>query len=187
MDEGKRLYEAFLRGDKEAFAELVETLAEPLLLFINSYVHDYHLAEDLMEDCFADLLVKRPAFNGKARFKSFLFQIGKFKALNHLRRSRHFLWLSTDDEEKPLVLKEEAAVLPELIADESRRELYRAVNRLPENYRQAIYLVYFEDLSYEEAAAVMGKSKKQIDNYLYRAKDKLAEALGKEGRENENK
>lgn len=181
MDEGKVLYEAFLAGSKEAFEELVIKFSEPLLLFINSYVRDYHLAEDLMEDCFVDLLLKKPKFDGRARFKSFLFQIGKFKALNHLRRARLFFWQSTDDEERPLQLHEEASALRELIRDEAERTLYRAIDALPDNYRQALHLVYFEDLSYEEAAAVMGKSKKQIDNYVYRAKKKLADELDKEG------
>ena len=44
----------------------------------------------------------------------------------------------------------------------------------------AVHLVYFEELSYEDAAKVLGKSKKQIDNLLYRAKTALRNALGKE-------
>ena len=46
--------------------------------------------------------------------------------------------------------------------------------------RLAVHLVYFEELSYEEAARVMKKSKKQIDNLLYRAKSFLRSELGKE-------
>ena len=46
--------------------------------------------------------------------------------------------------------------------------------------RLAVHLVYFEELSYEEAARVMKKNKKQIDNLLYRAKSLLRSELGKE-------
>jgi len=47
--------------------------------------------------------------------------------------------------------------------------------------REVIHLIYFENLSYEEAAKVMKKNKKQIDNLLYRAKSALRTILGKEG------
>lgn len=176
MDEAKKLYEDFLAGSDEAFEDLVKMLGDPLLLFINSYVRDYHLAEDLMEDCFVDLLVKKPKFRGHARFKSFLFQMGKFKALNYLKRKNLFRWFSTDSENAP-TLKDEPRILEGLIKNEASRALYQAMNSLPADYRQAIYLVYFEDLSYEETARVMGKNKKQVDNLLYRAKGKLAGLL----------
>ena len=42
-------------------------------------------------------------------------------------------------------------------------------------------MIYFEELSYEETAKVMKKNKKQIDNLLYRSKEKLRTILGKEG------
>ena len=45
----------------------------------------------------------------------------------------------------------------------------------------AVHLVYFEDLTYEDAARVMKKNKKQVANLLYRAKEKLRAILGKDG------
>ena len=48
---------------------------------------------------------------------------------------------------------------------------------------EAVYLVYFENLTYEQAARVLKKNKKQVDNLIYRAKNKLYEILGNEGRE----
>ena len=56
-----------------------------------------------------------------------------------------------------------------------------ALARLPEDMRIAVHLVFFEELSYEEAARVMGKNKKQVDNLLYRAKNQLRTILGAEG------
>ncbi len=61
--------------------------------------------------------------------------------------------------------------------------LSEALGKLPANLSVAIHLIYFDGLSYEEAARVMGKNKKQIDNLLYRAKKALRELLGEEGKE----
>ena len=48
--------------------------------------------------------------------------------------------------------------------------------------RIAVHLVYFEELSYEEAAKIMNKNAKQIDNLLYRAKNTLRATLGEKGK-----
>ena len=67
------------------------------------------------------------------------------------------------------------------IADESRRALHSAIGKLGEDARAAVYLVFFEELSYEDAARVLGKNKKQIDNLIYRAKAALRKILTEEG------
>ena len=47
--------------------------------------------------------------------------------------------------------------------------------------RTVVYLIYFENMSYDEAARVMKKSKKQVDNLLYRAKNQLRTILTDNG------
>jgi RNA polymerase sigma-70 factor (ECF subfamily) len=49
--------------------------------------------------------------------------------------------------------------------------------KLPEDMQTALYLSYFEDMTYEEIARVMKKNKKQVDNLLYRGKERLRELL----------
>ena len=68
-----------------------------------------------------------------------------------------------------------------MLADERRRAVNGAVDSLPAEMREAVHLVYFEEMTYEEAARVMKKNKKQVDNLLYRAKAELRKTLGKEG------
>lgn len=175
MDIGAQAYEKFLAGDQEQMAIIVEHYGNPLLMFINSYVHNYHTAEDLMEDCFVDLLVKKPHFRGESQFKTYLFQIGKNKALNHIKRSKHFNWVNADDVEHEL--KEEEDILGRMEADETKRTIHAALKDLPDHYRQALHLIYFDEFSYDEAASIMEVSKKQIDNYVYRGKKKLEKIL----------
>ena len=67
-----------------------------------------------------------------------------------------------------------------MVKREDLHALNNALKSLPEEMQAAIHLVYFEELSYEDTAKVMGKSKKQIDNLLYRAKAILRDTLGKE-------
>ena len=63
------------------------------------------------------------------------------------------------------------------LREESARQLHCALNGLREEYRTVLHLLYFEELSYEEAAKVMKKSRKQIDNLVNRAKQALKARL----------
>lgn len=69
---------------------------------------------------------------------------------------------------------EPAVHMPEL----EDTAVLRAVQALPENYRQAVYLRYYEEYSLEEIAALMGCKVTQVSTYLYRGKAKLKEMLG---------
>ena len=68
-------------------------------------------------------------------------------------------------------------------AEERQRVLADAIAQLPEQMRQAVHLVYFEGLSYAQAAKAMDMNAKYVDNMLQRAKKQLAGIIGEEGRE----
>ena len=76
--------------------------------------------------------------------------------------------------------EDEKSLEADLLASQQQRAVNTALKQLPEQMQIAIHLVYFEELSYEDAGKVMGKSKKQVDNLLYRGKAMLRSILGKE-------
>lgn len=65
--------------------------------------------------------------------------------------------------------------------DEKKRILLNCLGRIDDTLREALWLFYFEDMSYEQAASVMGVSRKKIDNLLTRGRSILKEELEKEG------
>ena len=65
----------------------------------------------------------------------------------------------------------------EILRQEQNNELYQALETLPASYRQVLYLIYFEEMDSDEAAHVMGKTKKQIYNLTERGRKALKEAL----------
>ena len=67
------------------------------------------------------------------------------------------------------------------LRDERKKILHNALANLSPEYRQVLWLIYFEDFSNDEAAQVMKKSKRQIENLVYRAKKSLKLTLEKEG------
>ena len=178
MDMGASSYRLFLNGDEKAFEAIVKEYRDPLTLFINSYVHDIHTAEDIAIDVFAYVAVNTHKYNFKVTFKTYLYMLGRSRALDHIRRRSKHALVSLEDAEG--YIPAESSPEEEYLQNERRRAVREALDGLPENMRSAVYLVYFENMSYEEAARVMKTSKKQIDNLLYRAKDRLRSVLGEE-------
>ena len=178
MDNDADSYRRFLDGDEAAFDEIMASLFRRLVFFIEGYVHDVHTAEDLAMDAFSDLVVHRHRYNFSVTLKTYLFMIGRSRALDWLRRRRviSFTELSALQEQA-----DEEALEKAVLADERKREVNAAVAALPEDMRTVIHLIYFEEMTYAQAARVMKKSVKQVDNLLYRAKKALRVRLGEEG------
>ena len=73
-----------------------------------------------------------------------------------------------------------------LLRTEQNRQLYAALGRLKPEYRETLYLIYFEDLSYREAARVLGRTEQQVTNLVYRGRQRLRQLLEQEGYQHEN-
>ena len=179
MDNGASSYRRFLNGDESAFDDVMKELFDNLVFFVDRYVHDIHAAEDIAIDAFSDLVVNKHRYNFKVTLKTYLFMLGRSRALNYIKHRKviNFVELTEADN-----ISAEQKTLEEIILeDERKRIVNNALNSLPDDMRVVIHLIYFEDLSYDEAAKVMKKNRKQVDNLLYRAKKELRIILGKDG------
>ena len=176
MDNGASSYRRFLDGDESAFDEIMKELFDNLVFFIDRYVHDIHAAEDIAIDAFSDLVVNKHRYNFKVTLKTYLFMLGRSRALNYIKHRKviDFVELTEAD----TAIAEQEALEDIILADERKRVVNNALNSLPDDMRVVIHLVYFEDLTYDEAAKVMKKNRKQVDNLLYRAKKELRIILG---------
>ncbi len=181
MDNGALLYRRFLDGDKDAFDKLLVLYREPLTLFLCRYVRDYHTAEDLSIDAFVQLLTHPRRYNFKTSFKTYLFMIGRSRALDFCKHRSKIPFTDLSEADANAADTETPEKL--FLQNERDRALHGAIGKLSDEQAAVIHLVYFEDLSYEETARVLHKNKKQIDNLLYRAKKELRDILADEGRD----
>lgn len=180
MESGESSYRRFLDGDESAFDDIVKQLFHSLVFFINGYVHDVYAAEDIAIDVFSELIVHKHRYNFKVSLKTYLFMLGKSRALNFLKRKKV---IATTDISELSDITDETTLLEELVLKEERKRIVNtAITNLPQDMREVVHLIYFEDMSYTEAANIMKKNKKQIDNLLYRAKNELRLILGEDGK-----
>ena len=176
MDNGASSYRRFLDGDESAFGEIMRELFYGLVFFIDRYVQDTQAAEDIAIDAFADLIVHRHRYNFKVTLKTYLYMVGRSRALDYLKRRKRAEELSLAEG------IEDGKSLEEIVlSDERKRTIHRALQKLPEEMRLAVHLVYLDGMTYQETAKIMKKSQKQVDNLLYRGKKELRIILGEDG------
>ena len=179
MDNGASSYRRFLDGDVSAFNEIMNDLFRGLVFFIDRYVHDTHAAEDIAIDTFSDLVVHRHRYNFKVTLKTYLYMVGRSRALDYIKHRKVIDFVELTEAQN---LSDDSQTLEEMVlADERKRVVNAAIAKLPEDMRVVIHLIYFEEMTYEEAARVMKKNRKQVDNLLYRAKKELRIILGEDG------
>ena len=178
MDNGASSYRRFLDGDESAFDDIMKELFRSLVFFIDRYVHDVHAAEDIAIDAFSDLVVHRHRYNFKVTLKTYLFMIGRSRALDYIKHRKVIDFVELSEAQN---LADEKSLEETVLREERKRAVNAAIEKLPEDMRVVVHLIYFEDMTYEEAAKVMKKNRKQVDNLLYRAKKELRIILGKDG------
>ncbi|MBQ8627623.1 MAG: sigma-70 family RNA polymerase sigma factor [Agathobacter sp.] len=178
MDNGASSYRRFLEGEKEAFDEIINVYSDGLTFFINRYVQNLAAAEDITIDVFTELIVHPRRYNFSVSLKTYLYMIGRSRALNYLKRQKRYTMVDIAEVEEWLA--DEKELEAQILADERKSLVNEGLKKLPTDMRIVVHLIYFEELSYEDAAKIMGKNRKQIDNLLYRAKSMLRTILQKE-------
>lgn len=180
MDNGAYNYRHFReQGDQNGLVEIIREYKDGLIFYLNSIVGNVHTAEELAEDTFVLLGTKKPRDKGKGSFKTWLYTIGRNIAIDNLRRNR--AGCEVPDAEYAGIAADEENLEESYIREERKITVHRALGLLKPEYRQVLWLMYFEDLSAKEAALVMKKSVHSIETLVYRARKSLKLILETEG------
>lgn len=170
------LYRQYLAGDPAAGDTLMLRNSDAVTAYLAAFLHNEQDAEDLMLDCFTVILVDKPRI-AFGNFRAYLFRVARNKANRLWKRrlgrqefSLDEMLLPADDSPEETVWAGERSVI-----------LRRCLNRIAPQYREALWLVYDMDMSYAQAAGVLGSSTKKIDHLLQNGKKQLRRELEKEG------
>lgn len=152
MDTGAEAYRRYLDGDDSGFTEIVRIYMNGLVFFVNGYVKNAYAAEDITEDTFFTLAVKKPQYIDGASFRTWLYTIARNKALNYLRAQSRRNTVPIDSAAE---LAAEEDIEAEALRTERQRQLHRAMKSLNPDYREVLHLIYFEQLDTVNTAQVM--------------------------------
>lgn len=173
---GASSYRRFLSLDADALDQILITYSDALVRFAYSLVQNAAVAEDIAAESIAVLLMKHRSFRDDGHLRAYLYKIARNKAMDYLRHHRDSVPLA--DVENVLGSGDPEAGFLESQRNEA---IFRCMQRLPEQYRLALQLAYFDGFTVSQICRVTGKSSKQVYNLLARAKATLKELLEKEG------
>ena len=148
--------------------------AQAVYKYLLSLCRDESLAEELTQETFYQAVKSIDRFDGRCKISVWLCQIGKHLYYKELRKSGREVPLP---EEFPVPAP---SAETELLANEGRAQLLKAVHELPEPYRELVYLRCFGNLSFRELGEVMGKSENWARVTFYRGKERLKGGLSHE-------
>ena len=183
MDKGVMDYSRYLSGDPEGLTQIVRDYKDGLILYLNGIVQNIAVAEDLTEEVFVKLIVKRPHFSSNSSFKTWLYAIGRNTAISYLRRNKH---IHIPLENCPELANEACDLERQYIQNEQNRVLHNGMKKLKPEYKQVLWLIYFEGFSNKETARILGKTVHNTETLAYRARQSLKAKLLEEGYEYEN-
>lgn len=171
MKEEERIYNSFVSGDKKSFEILVEKYTEDLINFIRKYVQRVDIAEDIAQDVFVYLLANRPKFDFKYELKTYLYTIARSRALNSIKKEKKYV-----SEDGNIEGYDNNNAFEQI---EDNLDFNRALDRLPLNYKDVLYLLEIEKLKYNEVCMILNKTLPQVKVTAYRARLKMKKELEK--------
>jgi RNA polymerase sigma-70 factor (ECF subfamily) len=164
-------------GERAAFAALVERHYDRIYRLAWRWSGARSHAEDIAQDVVVKLATAIKTFRGESEFSTWLYRVAYATAVDSIRSRQRIVSLSPSN---MLALTESATdQTPE--DNVLGQELWAAVRALPGQQRDAVLLVYGEDLTHQEAAAIMGCTEKTVSWHLHEARKRLRgqlEAVG---------
>jgi RNA polymerase sigma-70 factor (ECF subfamily) len=163
-------------GDRLAFETLVLAHRAAAVAFAAGILSDYHLAEDVVQESFARVYLRRMDYTPSHTFKTYLYTIIRRRCIDGLRRAKR----DPADlaAEYPPLPAEEGDPEAIYLGEEERRQLRRELALLPAPQRAALYLYAVEGMPYKDIAAVQGVSVAKVKIDLHRARKTIRRTVG---------
>lgn len=159
----------------EAFATLYERHKNGLLNFCFQMLRNWEDAGDVFQDAFRYVYTHAATYQPTAKFSTYLYRIGRNMCIDILRRRRRWNLKSLDAE--PALPEGAAAEGSPLEREEAERKILKALDDVPEPYREVLHLRVAEDMPYEEIAAVLECPIGTVKSRLHAGLALLREAL----------
>ena len=175
----EKLILRFQEGDINAYNELVKRYKDRLLNFVLRYFNNVEQAEDVVQDTLIKLYTHASYYKNVAKFSTWIFTIAKNNALTELRKNKRkktdSLW--TDDGQVIDINSKEESLDSKVQNEIAIDQLNKFLDEIPENFRMAVVLRDFEELSYDEISKILEIPIGTIKSRINRGRIQLAEKM----------
>ncbi len=170
------LIEAFQSGDEFAFVGIYNRYKGPVYAFCLKMLNDAEQAQDCMQDTYLRVYENRDRLLNSSAFKSWLFTIARNQCLNRIRRNKRHIGFSDEIERRISVAD---TPMSRMEKNEQIRFVGTYIDRLKPEYREVLILREYQNLTYEEIAAVTRTTVSSVKSRLFKARKKFALLLTK--------
>ena len=175
----EKLISRFQEGDINAYNELVKRYKDRLLNFVLRYFNNVEQAEDVVQDTLIKLYTHASYYKNVAKFSTWIFTIAKNNALTELRKNKRkktdSLW--TEDGQIIDINSKEESLDSKVQNEIAIDQLNKFLDEIPENFRMAVVLRDFQELSYEEISKILEIPIGTIKSRINRGRIQLAEKM----------
>jgi RNA polymerase sigma-70 factor (ECF subfamily) len=185
MATDEQLVAKFVAGDEAAFAQLVQRYQRELFSFLQRFINEAALAEDLFQETFIQVYRSAATFDSKRRFRPWLFTIAANKARDYLRANLRRGTQSLDnvaghDEQQATfmdLMESDTPSAPERLMDmEDAAAVRKIIARMPQMYREVLLLSYYHRFAYKEIAEMLDIPLGTVKSRLHSALAMFGEA-----------
>ena len=168
-------------GEENAATELYNAYQKDLYYHIYKTVNDPHLAEDLLQDAFIEILETIQNLKEPAAFLSWSKQIAYHKCTAYFKRRRDIL---ADENEDGLSIfdaieDDNSEFIPDEALDKAdlKQTIHKMIDGLPEEQRAALLLRYFDEISVKEIAEIQGVTEGTVKSRLNYGRKAIKDAV----------
>ena len=170
----------FQNGDEQAYIELVNRYRDRLMSFVYRFVNDEVVAEDIVQDTLVKLYTHKDYYRNIAKFSTWLYTIAGNLAKTELRKKKrrkvtNLSEMGRDDWEYDIPSDEDTAktVHGQFVGE----QIHKAIQSLPDHFREVIILRDIQELSYEEVSSIVEVPLGTVKSRINRARLQLQEML----------
>lgn len=172
------------KGDSQLYGTLIDRYSSKVYSTAYSYTHNHEEARDLVQEIFIKAFNSLTTFKLEAKFSTWLYRIAVNSCIDWSRKKKNKTNILTLNFEEGNILDTipDEGDNPEeaLLREENKEAVRAAVDNLPEIYKTALILYYFEELQVQEISSILDCPKKTVETRLYRARSMLKELLKRE-------
>lgn len=181
--EDDKLVEAAVEGDEKAYARLMEKYQRALYFHVLKMVKDKEQVDDLVQESFVKAFDNLESYNTNYAFSTWLYRITTNHTIDYLRKKK----LNTLSIDEPVKTKEGdmEVQLPddsfetdrEILRKQRKQIIQKAIDDLPEKYRQVIEMRHMEEKSYQEISELLDLPLGTVKAHIFRAREMLYKSL----------
>jgi RNA polymerase sigma factor (sigma-70 family) len=185
--EDAQVVQSIYEGDQQDFTSLVAQYQQPLWRWINHFVKDPDLADDILQQVFLQCYLAMRTLRTDTSLRPWLFRVARYRCIDALIQQRreplHFSEATEgEDSPSPLLLLVDPHPQPEELIEQAEVavELQQLIQALPPHFRAVVWLRYSTEQSFRAIAQTLHIPEGTAKVYFYRAKRLLRSALLRE-------